>query len=434
MSITTDIRTRRGARLLNVDALRGFALIGILTVNIWAFADPYYASTSSNPRYESALDQGVRFAFLLLFETKFYLLFSFLFGYSFTLQMAAAERTGSAFIPRMLRRQGGLLAIGLAHGALLYYGEILSTYAVLGLVLLACRNIRPARAVKLATWIVVASATFWMLLGIAQLAVGEFTGTPGSEPLTKLAAFGGTATDTLAFHAHHLVETITVIVIIQAPSALAMFFLGFAAGRRKVFADPGRYAAQLRRIIAVGLPVGLAGAGVYASAATFAPGGGIETAAFGIGQITAPFLTAAYVALGLALFATGPGERIERAFAPMGKIALSNYLLQSAALGVLFTGYGFGLVDRLAPLTVIALIPMVVAAQMVLSAWWLKRHPYGPAEWVLRAVTTAAIPAWRPRRRTPQTDAVNDAFTTLRAARSARTQRSLPSPGRRTPR
>jgi uncharacterized protein len=137
MSATAGTAIPANTRLLNVDALRGFALLGILVVNIWAFADPYYASKSTNPTYDSGVDHGVRFIVGLLFETKFYLLFSFLFGYSFTLQMAAAERAGSAFIPRMLRRQGGLLVIGLAHGALLYYGEILSTYAILGLVLIA---------------------------------------------------------------------------------------------------------------------------------------------------------------------------------------------------------------------------------------------------------------------------------------------------------
>lgn len=399
MSTRAQIQTP-SVRLLNVDALRGFALFGILAVNIWAFADPHYASTTTNPRYDSALDHGVRLVVELLFETKFYLLFSFLFGYSFTLQMAAAERAGSEFIPRMLRRQGGLLVIGLAHGALLYYGEILSTYAILGIVLIACRTTSSARAARLAIWIVAIAATLWTLLGIAQLAVGEFTGSPGSDTTTKLAAFSGGAADTLVFHAHHLLDTVAVIAIIQAPSAMAMFFLGFAAGRKEVFADPSRYVTQLRRIIAIGLPVGLTGAAVYASAATFAPGGGVETVAFGIGQLTAPFLTGAYVALGLTLFATVTGERIERALAPMGKLALTNYLLQSAVLGVIFTGYGFGLVDRLAPIVVIAITAVIFAVQIALSTWWLKQHLYGPAEWVLRAVTNAETSAWRRRAET----------------------------------
>lgn len=395
MSAPAGTATPAVARLLNVDALRGFALLGILVVNIWAFADPYYASTSTNPTYDSGIDHGVRFIVGLLFETKFYLLFSFLFGYSFTLQMAAAERAGSAFIPRMLRRQGGLLVMGLAHGALLYYGEILSTYAVLGLVLIACRNVRPARALKVAMWIVVSAASVWTLLGVAQLIAGELTGAPGSDVASKLVAFGGSAAETVAFHTDHLGETIAAVAFLQAPSAMAMFFLGLAAGRKRVFAEPSRYVAQVRRTIGVGLPIGLVGAAVYASAATFAPGGGVETVAFGIGQITAPFLAAAYVALGLTLFKSATGERIERALAPMGKTALTNYLLQSAVLGILFTGYGFGLVDQLPPLSVIAIVPVIFTGQMLLSRWWLGRHFYGPAEWVLRAITTAAVPSWR---------------------------------------
>ena len=136
------------SRLLNVDALRGFALLGILTVNIWLFADPYFASGANNPRYAGALDSGVRFVVALLFETKFYLLFSFLFGYSFTLQMAAAERAGAAFRPRMLRRSAGLVILGVLHGCLLFYGDILHLYGLLCCLLLAVHG-RQRRAVLL---------------------------------------------------------------------------------------------------------------------------------------------------------------------------------------------------------------------------------------------------------------------------------------------
>ena len=82
------------ARLQQVDALRGFALFGILVVNIGVFASPYYGSGVVDPAFGRPLDLAASWVFGLLFETKFYLLFSFLFGYSFTLQMAAAERGG----------------------------------------------------------------------------------------------------------------------------------------------------------------------------------------------------------------------------------------------------------------------------------------------------------------------------------------------------
>ena len=92
------------ARLQQVDALRGFALFGILVVNIGVFASPYYGSGVVDPAFGRPLDLAASWVFGLLFETKFYLLFSFLFGYSFTLQMAAAERGQAAFLPRFLRR------------------------------------------------------------------------------------------------------------------------------------------------------------------------------------------------------------------------------------------------------------------------------------------------------------------------------------------
>ncbi|SDE56136.1 uncharacterized protein SAMN05444580_12139 [Rhodococcus tukisamuensis] len=384
-------------RLLNVDALRGFALFGILAVNIWAFADPYYASPSSNPTFDSGLDHALRFVVALLFETKFYLLFSFLFGYSFTLQMAAAERAGTAFVPRMLRRQGALLVIGLVHGAVLYYGEILSTYAVLGLALLACRGMPPARAIKVGIGLVLAVGVVWMLLGLAQLAEGDAGGTPSSDVTAKLVGFGGDAAATLGFHSGHLPSTLAAVAALQAPSAMAMFLFGFAAGRLRVFADPDGYRPLMRRILLLGLPVGLTGAVAYALAAAYAPGGGLETFAFGLGQLTAPGLTASYVVAALMLFQTVRGGRIERALAPMGRIALTNYLLQSVVLGVLFTGYGLGLVDRLSPPVVLAVVPAVFLCQAEMSRRWLRRHRYGPAEWVLRAATLAAIPPWRAR-------------------------------------
>ncbi|PTS82000.1 hypothetical protein DBR00_17910 [Pseudomonas sp. HMWF032] len=382
-------------RLLNIDALRGFALLGILAVNIWAFADPYYTTTQSNPVYVSGVDQAVRFSISLFFETKFYLLFSFLFGYSFTLQMASAERAERAFFPRMLRRQSGLLAIGLVHGACLYYGEILSIYALLGLILLACRGFPPGRAAKIGVVLVVTMGVLWILLGIAAMTQAAVMDADLTSANAKRAAFTGDAMATLNYHATHLLETIATLFMLQGPSAMAMFFFGLAAGRIRFFENPALYNMHTQRIFLVALPIGIVGALTYALATTYAPGGAYEIIAFGLGQLTAPLLTASYVVAAVMLFRTKPGQRIEQALAPMGKMALTNYLGQSLLLGILFTGYGFGLIDRLSPLIVLVIVPFVFAIQLLFSRWWLKHHLYGPGEWVLRAITIAAIPAWR---------------------------------------
>ncbi|MBN0976222.1 DUF418 domain-containing protein [Pseudomonas hygromyciniae] len=383
------------ARLVQVDALRGFALFGILSVNIWAFADPFYASTSSNPAYASALDHGVRLLVAWLFETKFYLLFSFLFGYSFTLQMAAAERAEAAFVPRMLRRQLALLALGLVHGALLYYGEILSTYALLGLVLLAARNLSAARARRWAVGLVVVACSLWMALGVLQGLAGESVGTGQGEAQAKLTAFSAGALQTLQFHSREVWTTVPALWLLQGPSALAMFLFGYAAGRQQWLASPQTWEPRTRRLLLMTAPLGLLGALLYALTAAYRPGGGLETFAFGLGQLTAPLLTAAYCLLMLALFNTTSGARLCAYLAPLGKMALSNYLMQSMVLGLLFTGYGAGWINQVEPWLLLPMAATIFILQMWLSTHWLRRHPYGPFEWLLRAATLLAWPNWR---------------------------------------
>jgi len=124
-------------RIQDIDALRGFALLGILIVNITFAASGFPIHVAQDPAYQSWLDHAVHWVSATFVDMKFYLLFSFLFGYSFQLQMEAAQRAGASFRPRMLRRLGGLFVIGALHAIFLITGDILSVYALIGLALLA---------------------------------------------------------------------------------------------------------------------------------------------------------------------------------------------------------------------------------------------------------------------------------------------------------
>jgi len=137
-------------RVHDVDALRGFALLGIFVVNITFMASAYPGNLVEDPSFSSTLDGIARFIVAALFSMKFYLLFSFLFGYSFVLQMDAAERAGAAFVPRMLRRVVGLFVLGVGHIVLLYGGDVLTTYAVVSLVLLAMHQASDRTALRTA--------------------------------------------------------------------------------------------------------------------------------------------------------------------------------------------------------------------------------------------------------------------------------------------
>lgn len=388
-------------RLSDVDALRGFALLGILVVNIGVFASPYYGTGLVDPAFDRPRDHVVLWLVALLFETKFYLLFSFLFGYSFTLQIAAAERAGAPFAPRFRRRLLGLALLGAAHAVLLYQGDILLAYAVLGAVLLRWRGLEPARALRRAAWLVLACGAGWLLLGVlAAMAPADPADLAWQQAdvAAALAAYQGTIASTVSRHLYEWRTSMAfALIAVQGPCALAMFLVGLAAGRRGLLADIGAHARQLRRAAWVGWPVGLAGAVVYATLSLPAAPFDGAILGLGIGLLSAPFLTAAYAATLLLFLRTGPGCRLGAALAPAGRMALSNYLLQSLVCAFIFKAYGWRLIGQLSPLAVLGIAAALFAAQLLGSAAWLRRHDYGPAEWLLRALTNAARPRWRSR-------------------------------------
>lgn len=137
--------------------VRGLALLGILVVNI-TFAASGFNIQVTDPAYASGLDDAVRWVGSAFFGMKFYLLFSFLFGYSFTLQTEAAARADAAFRPRMVRRLVGLFALGAVNTVFLISGDILTVYALLGALLLALRGVRDRTA------LIVAAALYGYLL------------------------------------------------------------------------------------------------------------------------------------------------------------------------------------------------------------------------------------------------------------------------------
>ena len=125
-----------GERVVFVDILRGFALIGVLTANMFSFSGQSY-----NPAELAGLERILVAAIRFLVEAKFYSLFSLLFGWGMSVQMLRADARGTRFVPTYLRRLTALLAIGIVHSFFLWTGDILTTYAMYGYLLLAIRKI-----------------------------------------------------------------------------------------------------------------------------------------------------------------------------------------------------------------------------------------------------------------------------------------------------
>lgn len=218
-------------RVLAADALRGLALLGICMVNAWYYADPLAIATPPG--------DATRFVVGLLFEGRFYPLFAFLFGYSFALMREAVAREGADFERRMRRRLWGLFFIGAIHGMVFWPGDILTTYAILGFVLLAWDARRPVHA---AVVLIGIATLFWVVLGAAW-----GTADLGEDALQTVLNYEGTPGTVLAEHAGTYLSIGVTVLLGQGPTALAMMLLGLIAADRRLLSDPAANAPLVRR-------------------------------------------------------------------------------------------------------------------------------------------------------------------------------------------
>lgn len=259
-----ETQAHQTGRVAVVDLLRGAALLGIFSVNIWFFASPWLATGQPDPDYSTA-DWLAYGAVTVLFATKSYLLFSFLFGYSFVLQEQAAERAGVAFAPMMRRRLLGLVLMGLLHGLLLFPGDILLPYGLLGFALLAMRRVEPRRAVRRAALMTLGIGGLLVFIGAVGLLADP--GASVADPAAaaqRAAQYGGSAADVLAVNVQDYLATLASVLFVQGLPALAAMLVGLAVARTGALTDPAARQRLWRRLVPAGALVGAAGAALLA--------------------------------------------------------------------------------------------------------------------------------------------------------------------------
>ncbi len=367
-------------RQLPLDVLRGFALVGILFVNFEYLAYPTAAVPDfARTAFPGAADRAAAWLVHFACDGKFILIFSLLFGYGLHVQMTRAEAAGVSPLPRYRRRLAGLFGIGLVHAVFLFVGDILTTYAVLGLALIPFRHARPK-------WLLAGAAACWAAsiachAGLGWAIANVPLATP--DPERVLAIYRtGTVPEIVAQRVEELIGLYAVTPFLFAPQVFGAFLVGLAAAKSGLLRDVAAERRLWRTVFVTCAPVALVGNAVYVTllAGDAAPVLGMAgRAAF------APVGAAAYVA-GVAWLLQW--ERPRRWMSPLatdGRMSLTNYLGESAICCFLFHSYGFQLFGRVGPADGIVLVLMIFAFQMMFSDWWLLRFRAGPLEWLLRA-------------------------------------------------
>jgi uncharacterized protein len=360
-------------RIAALDILRGFALFGILLVNMLDFSGSALRLETLGAR-GNELDQVVDVGIAFFAITKFYLLFSFLFGVGFAVQMRRMEASGRPFVGFYVRRLLVLFGIGLAHAILLWEGDILRLYAVAGVLLLLVRRLPDRMLLGLAGLIALVG---WIGFSLPST-LNAFSTLMNAETIRLFSE--GSYLDLVQYRLGH-----QAVLDVQIPMVLVMFLVGLVVGRSGVLDHPARYQAFLRRWWKWALPVGLVGNGVlllgYAEGSPWMVSTGLH--------IGAPALSFVYLSAVLL-----HAEKL-KVLAPVGQMALTNYLLHSVVCTTLFYGYGFGLYDQLAPTVTLLLCGVIYGAQVVLSTLWMQHFRYGPMEWVWRSLTVGQAQPWR---------------------------------------
>ncbi|MGR4862518.1 DUF418 domain-containing protein [Caulobacter sp. LARHSG274] len=398
-------------RIVLLDSLRGLAILGILLCNIplAAVIENVAMSLTLWPLGQKPASVAVWLVTQVFFQQKFYTLFGMLFGASILLVGGEGGDRDRTTI--LVRRLVSLLVIGLIHGFLIWQGDVLTYYALVGLVAMWARSWPAGRLLKAGIGLHLALSAWsgWQILqaAAAGAAARQLRVPPApAQNAHDVAQYAGTFAQSLAQNAHDNGAFMLRVWTELPPSwpllVLALMLIGM--GLHKLGVLGGQASANAyRALAAVGLgTLAVAGFAVVLYAVTPDHPRGLRMLSRWIQSATAPAVSLGYLGL-LALAARSRiWKAIPAVLAPVGQMAFSNYLTQSILMTAIFYGGRgpglFGKVDR----PVLALIVVVIwTAQILWSRWWMARFTMGPLEWLWRLAYRGPMPLRREPKAVP---------------------------------
>ena len=381
-------------RLETLDVLRGFALLGILAMNIRAMAAPMSAYMYPYALFDYEGPSRLAYLFTtVVFDLKMMGLFSMLFGAGVLLY--ATKRTEPGQPPRALwfRRMFVLLAIGLLHAYFIWAGDILVPYALCGILLLWWMRNRTARTLLIAAVGMLAVGA--ALAVVHWLAWGAMSEADRASELELMMPTREQALGDVGL----MLGAYTRFVAESAPATFmfeTMFFLWRCGGMmllgmslyKSGFLDGRLPSSTYARVALIATPVGLAVAFIGAlELERVAYAMPIRAAVDLWNYVGAVFASIGYAATIMWIVKRGMLAGLRRRLAAVGQMALSNYLFHSVTASVLFLGWGFGLAGRFDYAAQLLIVVAIWIVQLIVSPIWLQRFRFGPAEWLWRTLT-----------------------------------------------
>jgi uncharacterized protein len=390
-------------RIVWLDLLRGFALLGILLINIVGFAWPIlYAEMLRRDIPGTALDDGIFLVVSWLVQGKFYTLFSLLFGIGAVIFMMNAEKKGRSPRKLFFRRVLILFFIGILHAIFLWWGDILVMYAICGMLLLLFYRCKPRTLLIWAASLFVVFALLVLLSTGLMLAADSLSDNGGNSLTAQMnkqyqklyeqsfVNYGaGGLSDIITQRVTDWGQTLSNVIVVPF-LILPIFLIGAYLVKSGVLQRLQMDAAMLRQLMFWSLTVGVvftlikedSAADINVNQMTIHEA--VQPIAGFIGDLG---LAGFYATLLLTLSRIELWKSLLTSFQWAGRMALTNYLMQSVICSLLFYRVGFGLYGEIG-MTGLSLIALLIFAMQVLySRWWFTRYAFGPMEWLWRRMT-----------------------------------------------
>ena len=387
-----------GERFRTLDIVRGAAVVGILVINILSFALPAavrVVPTAAGP--VSGADLLVWAVEWTAFESKMRGLFSLLFGASLLVVADRARAAGRGVWAVQGPRLAVLLALGIGHFVLLWEGDILILYALVGLV-----AVRFARATAERIWRGAVAAL--LLGGLVALSTGmtafqayertaaESTAASRADALlVERRAHAAPYAEQVRRRSHALLERQVGSLVVYGPQTLGLMLLGMALLRSGLLTGQWTRPRATRlagwSALAGGGPLALVAGALWLR--DFPPG----ASAFAFHAVAYPFnmlATVAWAAM-LCAWASGATGGLARALEAAGRMAFTNYIATSVAMTAIFSGWGLGLFGRVGRVETLAFLALGAALMLAWSRPWLSRFRYGPLEWLWRSAARGRL-------------------------------------------
>lgn len=402
-------------RHISLDAMRSFAVMGILAMNIIGFAMPDWAYVTPAAYGTETLADQIAWAFSFIFiDGKMRGLFSLLFGASMMLIIDRATAKGESAAQVHYRRMAWLAVFGLAHYFFIWFGDILFLYAIIGMIAFRFRNWSPERLIKVALIIFAVGLALWgVQLGRLQvfqyLATRPDASAEMARQFRELMDSAGLAFNIapdLALHRGSYAaitldklgewSTPLLLVVQSISETLPLMMIGMAM-QKSGFMTGDWDAADYRRWVMRLVPAGLlltAALAVWIVAADFDRITALAVLYFW-GGIPRLMLTIGYAAVLILLIGHYRNHPMLTRIAAAGRVAFSNYLGTSIIMTTIFYGYGFGLFGHVGRAGLWLFVLGAWALMLLWSKLWLMKFHYGPLEWLWRSLARGKMQAMR---------------------------------------